>query len=367
MSFLTAFAPRLFGACALLAFTFSAGAVGAAAARQSPQDKDKKEAKASKAETELADKFDKAPDAAARFAVAEEFAKKFPQSTFRPRLVERLAVQAFSPTESAQKIALAERLISIFPEARESALVAPYLVSAYVAAERFDDAFRAGSAWLAKSPNDVRVLAVLAFHSVSLAQRGDTKFLAQAQPYGVKAIELLEAGTKPADMSDEGFKEFKESWLPQLYQTQGLVLLVSGNTADALARLQKAVGLNPSDPLNHYLLGNARNEEYLKLAAQVKTMSAEAQKKEMVKINALLDEIIDHYAHAVALMEGQPQHKELRAQTLQDMTAYYKFRHSGSADGLQKLIDKYKKPAAAPPATPAPAATPTATPAAPPQ
>lgn len=367
MRFLSIFAPRLLAACALVAFTISAGAVEAPARWPSPQDKDKKEAKAPpKAEQELADQIDKAPDAAAKFAVAEQFVKKFPKSQIRPKVVEHLAVQAFSPPDVPQKIALAERLISLFPEAGESALVAPFLVDAYIAAQRFDDAFRAGGAWLGKSPNDVRVLTVLSFHSVNLAQRGNSKFVAQGQPYGPKAIELLEAGTKPADMTAELFKEFKDSWLPQLYQTQGLLSLVSGKTDEAFAKLQKAVGLNPSDPITHYLLGTARNEEYTKLATQIKTMSAAAQKTEMTKVNALLDEIIDHYAHTVALAEGVKEHEQLRAQVLQDMTSYYKFRHNGSTDGMQQLIDKYKKPAAAP-ATPAPAATPAATPAAPPR
>jgi hypothetical protein len=98
------------------------------------------------------------------------------------------------------------------------------------------------------------------------------------------------------------------------------------------------------------------------MAAEHKSMAEGAPKAAlMTKINAHLDEIVDHYAHAVALMEGQPQHQQLRAQVLQDMTSYYKFRHNGSTDGMQQLIDKYKKPAATPP-TPAPAATPAAPP-----
>ena len=52
---------------------------------------------------------------------------------------------------------------------------------------------------------------------------------------------------------------------------------------------------------------------------------------------------------------------------MQPLTAYYKYRHNGSTDGMQQLIDKYKKPAGAPATTPAPAATPAATPATPPR
>jgi hypothetical protein len=253
MRFPSFLASRALAACALLAFTVSAvaapGTATAAAARRATQDK--KEAKVSDAEAKLVDKMVKAPDAASRLTAAEEFAKKFPKSSLRAEVVEKFAAEISAVPDAAQKITLAERYMELFKGAGEGERLTPALVEWYVAAERFDDAFRVGSAWLSKNPNDVRVLSTLSFHAISLAQRNNPKFIAQGQPYGVKAIELLEAGTRPADMTDSDFQEFKTSWLPQLYQTQGLVALVSGNTADAVVKLQKAVSLKPADPVRH--------------------------------------------------------------------------------------------------------------------
>ena len=57
-----------------------------------------------------------------------------------------------------------------------------------------------------------------------------------------------------------------------------------------------------------------------------------------------LDQIIDHYARAVGLSEGNPPLQKLHDELLTDLKTYYAFRNKNSTDGLQQLIDKYKKP-----------------------
>jgi hypothetical protein len=91
------------------------------------------------------------------------------------------------------------------------------------------------------------------------------------------------------------------------------------------------------------LLGMVINNDYLKLATSYKAMP-EGKDKEatLKKIEGLMDEIIDAYAHAVALAIGKPEHQAMMQQLTVDLTSYYKFRHNQSTDGLQALIDKYK-------------------------
>lgn len=345
MKFLSSFTPRAIAVSALLlfaVFTFAAPAWAQDAAKVQPPPAPK----VSDGESKLADKINKAPDAAAKLAAAEEFVKKYPTSPLRGQLADHLTGQVLGVKDDAQKIAAAEKFLTIFSGAGEDVHVAPFLVESYIAAQRFDDAFRTGGAWLAKSPEDVSVLAPLAFHAIDQARRNNPKFTAQGQQYLVKAVELFEAGKKPAGMEDAQFADFKTAWLPQLYQVQALLALNSGNAAEAAARAQKAAAINTTDPINYYLVGSARNEEYQKMAQQYQTMPAGTQKTEMMnQINAKLDEVIDLYARTVALAAGIEQHKGLHDQTLQDMTSYYKFRHNGSTDGMQALIDKYKKPA----------------------
>jgi hypothetical protein len=70
------------------------------------------------------------------------------------------------------------------------------------------------------------------------------------------------------------------------------------------------------------------------------------QKNEaLVKATEKMDKVIDLYARALGASAGKPEHKNLNEQVLQAVTPYYKFRHNGSTEGLQQLIDKYKTPA----------------------
>ena len=51
---------------------------------------------------------------------------------------------------------------------------------------------------------------------------------------------------------------------------------------------------------------------------------------------------IDAYAHAVAVSEGNAALQPVRQQFMQDLEAYYKYRHNNSTAGMQELINKYK-------------------------
>jgi hypothetical protein len=93
------------------------------------------------------------------------------------------------------------------------------------------------------------------------------------------------------------------------------------------------------------LLGSITNDEYQKLALAYKSMSEGKERDDMlVKINVLMDKVIDYYAHGVGLSEGKPQYQNFHDQLLQDLASYYRYRHKNSTDGLQELINNYKQP-----------------------
>lgn len=337
MRSLSSFARGAALACALLAF-----AVGPVAlAQDNPQGP-----KVSDGEAKLGDKIQNAPDAAAKLSAAEEFLKKYPKSPLRPQIANYLSGQILLVADNAQKGSLAAKYLGLFTETSEGVHLAPVVVDEYVRAQRFDDAFKAGAAWLAKAPDDPRVLAVLAFHGIDQARRNNAAYVAQAQQYLPKAVALLEAGTKPAGADAAHFDTFKAAWLPQLYQVQAVIAIGADKYPEAIERAQKAIALSPRDPVNYYIVGSAKDREYERMATQYRAMAEGPPKNEMLgKINATMDEVIDYYARTVAAAEGNEPLKGLREQVLQDMTNYYKFRHNGSTDGLQQLIDKYKQPA----------------------
>lgn len=85
------------------------------------------------------------------------------------------------------------------------------------------------------------------------------------------------------------------------------------------------------------------NQDYQTAAKHYEAMPAgPPREEELKKTQAILDQVIDAYAHAVALAEGNAALAQIRQQYLGDLETYYKYRHGGSTDGMQQLIDKYK-------------------------
>jgi len=323
---------------ALLSFCFVL-ALGA------PFQEKSKQAQPSDAERKAAQKIDEAKDTAAKIAAASAFVNKYPKSTLRPKIAEMLVNQISGTQDAAQKITLAESYLGTFSEASETKPIYPVLIDAYISAKRVDDAFNAAAPWLELNPNEADMLYLLSVTGIDEARRQNTKFLKQSEQYGLKAIELIEADKRPESYTVEQWNKSKALWLPQLYQSMGLLSLINGNNADALAKLQKAVTLNPNDPFNYVLLSKVKNDQYMAGAKQLQGAPPSAARTETEKkLTSQLDEVIELYAHAIGLMEGKPQFQPLHDQLLPDLTSYYKYRHNNSTTGLQELINKYKQP-----------------------
>ncbi|MDT4968566.1 MAG: hypothetical protein QOJ64_3303 [Acidobacteriota bacterium] len=321
-------------AATILAASFAFSAV--------PQNK---AAQVSDGERKALQKINDAKDAAAKLQAAKELVEKYPKSSLRPKIVEQLLGAIGDVKDPAQKIPLAEGFLGTFAEANESNKMYPIVIDAYIAAKRLDDAFNAAKPWLELNPNEVDVLYMLAVVGTDEARRQNAKYAGVSQQYGLKAIELIEADKRPEAIPAENWSKAKTTWLAQLYQSVGLLALMKGSNAEAMAKLQKAATLNQNDPFNYVLLGNIKNEDYTREAKLFQSIPAGQAKTEAEKkLMGELDEIIDLFAHAIGLMEGKPQYKPLSDQMLPDLTSYYTFRHK-STTGMQELIQKYKQPA----------------------
>jgi hypothetical protein len=296
------------------------------------------------AEIKAAKAIEAVADVPAKFVAAEAFVKKYPASKLRPQLVGYMSNQVFGVTDTTQKLAMGQKFVAIFSEPTEVKLVQPALVDAYVSLNRFDEAFDTAAAYLANDAEDVQVRVLLALSGADLARKQNVKYMKVSSEYGAKAIELIEGDKKPAAMeADIWLKE--KALLPILYQQMGIISLVAQKPSEAEPKLEKAVKLSPADPFNYALLGSITNNDYQTLAATIQSMPSSKSKDEMVqKANQILDKVIEQYARAVALSEGKPEYQSLHDQLMQDLTAYYKYRHNSSVDGLQKYIDGYKLP-----------------------
>ena len=326
--------------CAIMAM-FVLASSSYAAQDKAAQDK---APQASKAEQDAGMKVEAAPDAATKLKAAGEFVKKYPKSTQRAMIVGYVVQEINKSPDATQKISLLENALTVFKEQGDVDIINPILIDVYVNANRLDDAFRTGAAAIAKNPNDVVTLTNMALVGIEQAKKQNPKYAEQSQQYALKAIEIIEAGKKPENMDDARWSDFQTRLLPELYQAAGIVAMMTGKKDEAKTRLEKAVSLKSDNPFAYVLLGTIANNEYQEFAEKHKAQAAGPLKDELLRqAHAKMDQVIDLYAHAVALSEGNEPYKQLHDQVLEDLKSYYSYRHAGSTKGLDELIAKYKK------------------------
>ena len=336
---------RAAGLCAVFAGTLTIVVLAAPCAPlQAAQNKDKP-AQISDAETKAVAKISAAPDPAAKMLAVGEFVKKFPKSSLRGQVLSALAGEINKLEDGAKRITLFENLLTVFNTPADAEVINPMLVDAYVNANRLDDGFAFGTKVVQNNPNDLATLTSLTMIGSYQASQQNPKYVKQAQDSGAKAIAIIESGKKPDSFDDARWSEYQTKLLPQLYQRMGLMAMVSGNREDAKAKLEKAALLNPSDPITYYSLAGVLNEEYTQKAQDFQKQSPGPLKDLKLKeAEATMDKVIEMWARVVGMSEGNPQLQPLHDATLQDLQAYFKYRHGGKLDGLQQLVDKYKKP-----------------------
>jgi tetratricopeptide (TPR) repeat protein len=288
-------------------------------------------------------KINSATGADAKLKAAAEYLKKYSKSQMRPRVAGIIADEISAVKDSSQKITLANSFTSTFNQPNEADLVKPALVEAYLNSGKIDDALKESSKYLEKNPDDIIMLTQLALSGMNQAQKqaASPKLLQESSQAAARATEMMEADKKPERMTAEAWNTYRNTWLPRIYQAHGVILYFSNDKARARDKLEKAAGVDPYDPSTLLLLVNVSNEEYQELAKKY-----QAEKKSEVLNQALtkLDETIDWMARAVAATEGNAQFKDVNQQVKDNLKQYYEFRHDGKTDGMNELIQKYKKP-----------------------
>ena len=334
------------GLCALLC---AASAAARQQQQQQPAQGQQKPKISSDAELKAAQAVENAADASAALAAAGEFVKKYPKSEVRPDVARILADKIAQTPDAAQRVTLAEGFLKTFNAPGEADIINSTLVLAYVAAKRLDDAFRvADPAAVEKFDDPYGVLLTLTLTGAEELQRGNAKYQQQSRQLGLKAVEMFEADRMPAGVEAAKWAAYKAERLPQIYHSLAVMSYVSGDKADAKAKLERAVALGTAEPFSYYLMGRIADDEYQELAKQHKSATGAAQAELHRQALAQMDKVIDAYARAIALAEGDARYEQLSAGLRPALEDYYKFRNN-STDGLQALIDKYKKPAAARP------------------
>lgn len=330
---------RILSACALAACICGAGAYASAAA----QDNKQAEVKISGGERTAAEKVEKAKGAEAKLQAAAEFVKKYPQSPLRPRVAQALADEIAKVEDKELKVSLAETYGSIFSAPDEAQNISGTLLAAYINAGRTEDAMRAGTAWLEKHPDDVQIMQNLTVMASAEAIKENMQFAEQGRRYGARAIELIEADKRPEHIDAAKWPELKSTILVSLYRETGVLAFKAGDLKAARPLLEKAAELRSPDPGVYLLLAQFAGDDYDIRSKEYKVASAADRPAALKTAEAALDRLIEAYARAVAMTEGNPAYQQANTALRQDLESNYKFRNNGKTDGLQQLIDKYKK------------------------
>jgi hypothetical protein len=313
-------------------------AAGAAAQEQPKQEGPK----VSGGEKEAALKIEKAKGTEAKLQAAAAFVKKYPQSPLRAQIADGLAREIAETTDNQAKGSLAQTFLEIFKLPEEAPLVTASLLNAYINTGQTQDAMTLGAQWLGKHPDDISVMQNLTILASAQAIKGNNAFVAQGRDYGSKAIALIEADKMPAGFDAAKWPDFKKQALPSLYRETGVIALKSGDNAAALPLLEKAVELGTTDAAVYFIVSDLNNDIY-ELRAKESMVAAAADKAATKqKAEAALDRVIESYARAIAFTDGKAEFAQANAAFRERLTPYYKYR-KGSTDGLQQLIDKYKK------------------------
>lgn len=299
--------------------------------------------KLSDGERKAIEKINTASGAEAKLKAAQEYLKKNAKSQMRPRVATYVAEEITAVQDSNQRISLSKQYISTFNDEAEADLVRPSMIEALFSAKKFDDALSESSKHLARMPDDIIVLTQIAWAGAvqTQLQAANSSLQQNALTSAAKAVELMEGDKKPEKMTPENWTAYRNSWLPKLYQAQGLIYFYNNDRAKAKDNLEKSAGFDPYEPSVLLLLSDIANTEYQTIAQQY-----QAEKKQALLDQALarLDETIDWLARAAAASEGNPQLQAMNQQVMDNLKSYYAFRHDGKTDGLTELINKYKKP-----------------------
>src|SRR5499427_4598455 len=269
-------APKL-RALSIIVCAFLACSAAGAAVRDKQQSNDDAP-KISEGEQKAIEKIKSANGVPEKLKAAAEYLKKNGKSQMRPRVAAYVSDEIAKVTDYNQRIGFVESFTKTFNLPEEADLIKPTLIDSLIGSNKFEEAFNEGSKHIEKKPDDVIVLTQVAWSGANQAraqfqsnQPPVAATLQKASAAGAKAVEMLEGDKKPEGMDATFWNDYRNSWLPRLYQAQGVMLYFNNDKPGAKDKLEKAAGLDPYDPPTLLMLSDILRGEYSKLAESYQT------------------------------------------------------------------------------------------------
>ena len=216
--------------------------------------------------------------------------------------------------------------------------------------KNFAEAYDLGAKLIERDSTDLDVLINLGYGGFVALQAQNRQFDSLAVRYGGRAIQLLENGATRTTWDPFASRDETLAWLHFALGT----LQSESNPLEAARHLHRAASFETSlkaEPSLYYVLASAYEAAVYQPLYQEYTTKfggkpvSEASRQAKARIDAVMDRLIDIYAHAIAY--EQPTAPE-RANAMQRAEAYYRARHGAQAAGLQQLIDRAKTTALIP-------------------
>jgi len=180
---------------------------------------------------------------------------------------EDAAIKAFRDTpvsDVAKKDQAGEDFVQKYPQSRYRSEVYVWLVRGYLAQGQVDKMEAAGEKELALNPDDPQTLAIVGStlpRAMNSSTPNPQQRLDKAEQYCKKALDLLPALPKPADLSDENFLKAKDQTSAMAYGGLGIIAVRRQKFAEAIPNFEQAIKLDATpDPVNFYLLGIANQK-----------------------------------------------------------------------------------------------------------
>jgi tetratricopeptide (TPR) repeat protein len=205
-------------------------------------------------------------------------------------------------TDAQSIISEGSDFVKKFPSSEYNSSVYARMANAYRQQGDEDKMFEMGEASLKVNPNNVDMLALLAY---SMPRRYDpndldsSQKLQQAEDYAKRGLSLIPTMTKPANLTDERFAAAKNEELASCHSGLGLVYFYQHNIPGMVTELEQAVKLDPSpDPTDQYLLAYAYVQAGRYADAVTPLTACSAQGPMASRCKQLLDTVKQHLAAA---------------------------------------------------------------------
>lgn len=225
------------------------------------------------------------------------------------------------------------------------------------------EVIRIGKEVLSADPDNLDYLSALVVQIRSnelFAVPANFAHAAEAADFAQRVIRLIEGGRTPSGSDPAKFN--KNVTLAYMHQTLAVIYDHDKNVDKALAEYEMAGTLEPTNPAYSFHCGRIHNDRYAvaatKYEAAQKKVDAipdadrnatdpkpevkaalDESKAALADVNAQADAVITCWARFLGLTVDKKEW-DIRPRIQQAFTELYKFRHNGSTDGMDKLIDQ---------------------------